>query len=152
MLSQSGVYAADTKRFIQWIFFNLYVGNNDSHAKNLSIYYTAKDDVRLTPFYDLISTSLYPDLSRKFAFKIGSEGKPSDIRKEHIEAMANSLGFKPKYVLKIAEEVSSALLTELNNVSEEIDAMASVGTEKTMVERLSQYIASNTSSFQKRLS
>jgi serine/threonine-protein kinase HipA len=151
LLSQSGLMAADTKRFIQWIFFNLYVGNNDSHAKNLSIYYTANGDVRLTPFYDLISTSIYPGLSRKFAFKIGGEGKPSDIRKEHIETMANSLGFKPKYVLKIAEEVSSALLTELNNVSEEIDAMASVGTEKTMVERLSQYIPSNTRSFQKRL-
>ena len=151
MLSQSGLMAADTKRFIQWLFFNLYVGNNDSHAKNLSIYYKANGDVRLTPFYDLISTSIYPGLSRKFAFKIGGEGKPFDIRKEHIEVMANSLGFKPKYVLKIAEEVSNALLIELNNVSEEIDAMVSVGTEKTMVERLSQYIASNTSSFQKRL-
>ena len=39
LLSQSGVNAADTKRFIQWVFFNLYVGNHDSHAKNLSIYF-----------------------------------------------------------------------------------------------------------------
>jgi serine/threonine-protein kinase HipA len=151
LLSQSGVDAADTKRFIQWIFFNLYVGNNDSHAKNLSIYYTAKGDVRLTPFYDLISTSIYSGLSRKFAFKVGGEGKPSYIRKEHIEVMANSLAFKPKYVLKIAEEISNTLLIELNRVSQEINDMASVGTEKTMVERLSQYIASNTRSFQKRL-
>ena len=26
LMSQSGVGAADTKRFIQWLFFNLYVG------------------------------------------------------------------------------------------------------------------------------
>jgi serine/threonine-protein kinase HipA len=151
LLSQSGVDAADTKRFIQWIFFNLYVGNHDSHAKNLSIYFAPKQGVRLTPFYDLLSTSLYPGLSRKFAFNIGGESKPSSINKNQIIAMANLLGFKPQYVLKIAEEISNNLLEVLNGISDEINAMASLGTEKTMVERLNQHIASNTKSFQKRL-
>lgn len=150
LLNQSGVMAADTKRFIQWLFFNLYAGNNDSHAKNLSIYYSPEGGVRLTPFYDLISTSLYPGLSRKFAFSIGGESNPSSIHKDHIISMANSLGFKARYVLKVAEEISIDLLAKLNTVSEEINAMASVGTEKTMVERLGQHIASNTKSFQKR--
>src|SRR5450830_726871 len=151
LLNQSGVMATDTKRFIQWLFFNLYVGNHDSHAKNLSIYYTPEGDVRLTPFYDLISTSLYPGLSRKFAFNIGGESKPSNIHKDHVIQMSKSLGFKPKYVLKIAEEISIDILAELNTASEEIDAIAPVGTEKTMVERLNQHIASNTKSFQKHL-
>lgn len=151
LLNQSGVMAADTKRFIQWLFFNLYAGNHDSHAKNLSIYYTPMGGVRLTPFYDLMSTSLYAGLSRTFAFNIGGENKPSNIHKDQVITMSESLGFKPKYVLKIAEEISSDLLTALNTVSEEIDAIASVGTEKTMVERLNQHIASNTKSFQKRL-
>ena len=151
LLNQSGVMATDTKRFIQWLFFNLYVGNHDSHAKNLSIYYTPNSDVRLTPFYDLICTSLYPGLSRKFAFKIGGENNPSNISKDQIVSMANLLGFKAKYVLKIAEEISSDVLAELNTVSDEIDAIANVGSEKTMVERLNQHIESNTRSFQKRL-
>jgi serine/threonine-protein kinase HipA len=151
LLNESGVGAADTKRFIQWVFFNLYVGNNDSHAKNLSIYFSPKQGVRLTPFYDLLSTSLYPGLSRKFAFNIGGESKPSSINQEQIISMSKLLGFKPKYVLKIAEEVSNNLLAKLNTVSEEVDAVASVGTEKTMVERLNQHISSNTRSFQKRL-
>ncbi len=151
LLGQSGVIAADTKRFIQWIFFNLYVGNNDSHAKNLSIYFSPKYGVRLTPFYDLLATSLYPSLSRKFAFNIGGESKPSNIHKDQIIAMSELLGFKPKYVLKIAEEISNDLLTLLNVVSDEINVIASPGTEKTMVERLNQHISSNTKSFQKRL-
>lgn len=151
LLSQSGVIAADTKRLIQWIFFNLYVGNNDSHAKNLSIYFSPKHDVRLTPFYDLLSTSLYPGLSRKFAFNIGGESKPSNIYKDQIIAMSELLGFKPKYVLKIAEEISNDLLTLLDAVSDEINVIASPGTEKTMVERLNQHISSNTKSYQKRL-
>lgn len=151
LLNQSGVVAADTKRFIQWLFFNLYVGNHDSHAKNLSLYYSAGGDLRLAPFYDLLCTSLYTGLSRKFAFNIGGEVKPANIHKDQIITMANSLGFKAKYVLKVAEEISIDLLNKLESVAEEIDAMASVGTEKTMVERLSQHIASNTKSFQKRL-
>lgn len=151
LLSQSGVVAADTKRFIQWIFFNLYVGNNDSHAKNLAIYFSPMHGVRLTPFYDLLSTSLYPGLSRKFAFNIGGESKPSNINKDQIIAMSELLGFKSKYVLKIAEEISNNLFEVLNAVSDEINTMASVGTEKTMVERLKQHISSNTKSFQKRL-
>jgi serine/threonine-protein kinase HipA len=151
LLSQSGVNAADTKRFIQWIFFNLYVGNHDSHAKNLSIYFPPEQGVRLTPFYDLLSTSLYPGLSRKFAFNIGGESQPSNIYQAQIIAMSKLLGFKPKYVLKIAEDVSNNFLDALNTVSDEINVMASVGTEKTMVDRLNQHITSNTKSFQKRL-
>lgn len=151
LLTQSGVVAADTKRFIQWIFFNLYVGNHDSHAKNLSIYFSPKHGVGLTPFYDLLSTSLYSGLSRKFAFNIGGENKPSIIHKEQIIAMSELLGFKPKYVLKIAEDISNDLLALLDVVSGEINVIAPAGTEKTMVERLNQHIASNTRGFQKRL-
>jgi serine/threonine-protein kinase HipA len=150
LLSQSGVNAADTKRFIQWVFFNLYVGNHDSHAKNLSIYFPP-NGVRLTPFYDLLSTSIYSGLSRTFAFNIGGENKPSNINQDQIIAMSDSLGFKPKYVLKIAEEISNHLLVALDATSEEINTVAAVGTEKTMVERLTQHIASNTKHFQKRL-
>ncbi len=69
----------------------------------------------------------------------------------HFIAMSDSLGFKPKYVMKTAEVVSNNLLAELDATSEEINAVASVGTEKTMVERLNQHIASNTKHFQKRL-
>lgn len=150
LLNQSGVNAADTKRFIQWIFFNLYVGNHDSHAKNLSIYFPPSG-VRLTPFYDLLSTSIYSGLSRTFAFNIGDENKPSNINQDQVIVMAESLGFKPKYVLNIAEEVSNNLLAALDATSKEINTVASEGTEKTMVERLNQHIASNTKHFQKRL-
>ena len=76
LLKENGVPSQDTKRFIQWIFFNLYVGNNDSHAKNLSIYFPPEEGARLTLFYDLLSTSIYSGLSNNFAFRIGGENKP----------------------------------------------------------------------------
>ena len=64
----SSLAALDLQVFARWIFFNIYVGNNDSHAKNLSIYERSGEGVRLTPFYDLMCTRIYPGLSKEFAF------------------------------------------------------------------------------------
>lgn len=151
LIGQRGVVAADTKRFIQWLFFNLYVGNNDSHAKNLSIYFLPQQGARLTPFYDLLSTSIYTGLSRRFAFSIGGESTPSGIEKEHIVTMARQLGFKPQYVLKMAEEIADALEDKLDETTHAISHMAAAGSEQTMVERLNHHIARTTKSFRSRL-
>lgn len=150
LLKESGVPASDFKRFLQWIFFNLFVGNNDSHAKNLSVYFPPGLGARLTPFYDLLSTSIYPGLSNQFAFKIGGENRPSHIGRAELCLMANELGFKEQYVLKIGQELSEALRVKIEVIAVEMNSVASVGAEKTMVERLSQHISSNTSQLQKR--
>ncbi|MFA7243308.1 MAG: type II toxin-antitoxin system HipA family toxin [Sulfuricellaceae bacterium] len=60
--------AVDIKRVIEWCAFNVIVGNMDTHAKNLSMLYEGKK-VSMSPFYDLVATSVYPNLSRRFAFK-----------------------------------------------------------------------------------
>jgi serine/threonine-protein kinase HipA len=44
----------DLKRFFEWLFFNLMVGNNDSHAKNLSVCQLAGEGNRFTPHYGLM--------------------------------------------------------------------------------------------------
>ncbi|MFN2411384.1 MAG: HipA domain-containing protein, partial [Halomonas sp.] len=40
LLQQAGAPARDLQRFIRWFFYNLLIGNNDSHAKNLSLLQT----------------------------------------------------------------------------------------------------------------
>ena len=62
--------AVDLRHLVRWVFFNLYVGNHDSHAKNLSICGVPGQGVRLTPFYDLTCTSRYPRRSPAFAVAI----------------------------------------------------------------------------------
>ena len=44
----AGAARADLRHLVRWVFFNLYVGNNDSHAKNLSIYSVPGQGVTLT--------------------------------------------------------------------------------------------------------
>jgi serine/threonine-protein kinase HipA len=84
--------AVDLRHLVRWVFFNLYVGNNDSHAKNLSIYSVPGQGVTLTPFYDLMCTRLYPGLSPEFAFAIGGEVRPGEMGAEHLALMARQLG------------------------------------------------------------
>lgn len=52
LLAAAGVGGPDVKRFLQWILFNLMVGNNDSHAKNLSVLLNGDGKYVLAPFYD----------------------------------------------------------------------------------------------------
>jgi serine/threonine-protein kinase HipA len=101
--------AADLLRLLEWVFFNLYAGNNDSHAKNLSIYAHPRQGTVLTPFYDLMCTRVYSGLARQFAFAIGGENRPGRIGRDHVARMAAELGFRPAYVLEVAEQVAIRL-------------------------------------------
>lgn len=151
LLKQHGISGNDMKRFLQWIFFNLFVGNNDSHAKNISIYFPPGQHIGLTPFYDLVCTAIYPGLSNHFAFSIGGESRPSHLNKNNLTQMANELGYKPAFVMQIAQTTANAILKHCSHVANECQTLASVGSEKTMIERLEHYVCSNTQKLQNRL-
>lgn len=59
------------------------------------------EGLRLAPFYDLMSTPVYPGLGPDFAFKIGGESAPGKIGPEQLAAFAESLHVAPKYMQKI---------------------------------------------------
>lgn len=151
LLKQYGVPGNDMKRFLQWIFFNLFVGNNDSHAKNISIYSPPGQHICLTPFYDLLCTTIYPGLSKHFAFSIGGESRPSHLKRINLTQMASELGYKPAFVMRIAQTTANGVLQNSNLVANECQSIASVGTEHTMVERLQSHIYNNTQKLQNRL-
>jgi serine/threonine-protein kinase HipA len=64
--------------------------------------------------------------------------------------MSEELGFKSNYVLKLGEELSNKLLAILEKVTSDLDQLASVGTEKIMLQRLSQHIKTNSERLQTR--
>lgn len=74
--------AADQIRFLNLIIFNYLIGNADAHGKNFSFLYKSEKP-QLAPAYDLLSTTIYPDLSQKLAMKIGGQYKPQDIYLRH---------------------------------------------------------------------
>lgn len=132
--------AIDLRNLLRWLFFNLYVGNNDSHAKNISILATS-EGLRLAPFYDMMSTRVYSGLGPSFAFQIGGEYAPGKMGKAHLEAFARSLEVAPRYVMQIASDMAESVLAALPAAAEEL--MPNLNhNEKILAERLREKISS----------
>jgi serine/threonine-protein kinase HipA len=100
--------ASDQKALLLWVVFNALIGNADAHAKNLAIIYTPLGP-RLAPFYDLISTLVYPDLSARLAMRIGGENRLNWIQRRHWERFSHEVGIKPRWIEKMVREISQSI-------------------------------------------
>jgi serine/threonine-protein kinase HipA len=78
-------------RLLDGVIFNTLIGNHDAHAKNFSLLYAGQSAV-LAPFYDLLSTAIYPTLTPKMAMKIGSKYKFSEVQARHWDQLAQEAG------------------------------------------------------------
>ncbi|RJR26655.1 MAG: type II toxin-antitoxin system HipA family toxin [Desulfobacteraceae bacterium] len=103
--------AVDQRSLLGWVIFNVLIGNADAHAKNLSLL-LAEPGPRLAPFYDIISTQVYPHLAAKMAMKIGGENRSDWLQSRHWERLADSIGLKRPYVLSMARNMASRIVHE----------------------------------------
>jgi len=134
---------ADLRHFVLWIFFNLYAGNNDSHAKNLSMYRLPGKGLTLAPFYDLMCTREYPDLSREFAFSIGGEVQPGRVGRAHLRQMAIDLRMSERYVLDLARELATIMPKAVDEAMAIVMPTLPSGA-KDLTTRVSQFVLSTT--------
>ena len=66
--SQAG--AKNRMQMLQWILFQLLIGNADAHGKNFS-FFVQGQRLYPTPWYDLVSVAMYPNLEQEFAMAVG---------------------------------------------------------------------------------
>jgi len=142
--------AVDLRNFIRWLFFNLFVGNNDSHAKNLSLYSMPGKGVALTPFYDLMCTRLHPGLSPDFAFAIGGEAKPGSMTRDHFTALAKELAMRPQFVLAQGLELAERLPNAMTKAMEQIQPSLP-NAAKALASRLEMFVQSTTKKLATRM-
>ncbi|MSQ70914.1 MAG: type II toxin-antitoxin system HipA family toxin [Betaproteobacteria bacterium] len=95
-------------RLLDFVVFNALIGNNDAHAKNFSLLYTAQRAV-LAPLYDVLSTAVYPRLSDKMAMKIGSKYKFPEVQARHWAQFASAAGLSPAQAKKRILEIAGSL-------------------------------------------
>ncbi len=109
--------ARDRNHLISWVIFNYLVGNADTHAKNLSLLIT-RAGVSLAPFYDLVSTALYRELTDRFALKIGGENRPDWMQKRHWARLAEISGANPRIVWQRIEELAESAPAKAKELAE----------------------------------
>ena len=106
----SNLPVVDIKELLQGILFNLIIGNNDAHGKNFSLLYQDQQ-IRLAPFYDMISTVYYPNLAKKMAMKIGSKYDFDGLFPRHIEQMAK----EAKLSVALVQKEAMNMITKIQN-------------------------------------
>lgn len=122
---ESSSAARDLMNMLKWLSFNLLLGNNDSHAKNISLI-KHQDTVRLSPFYDLISTAIYPGINPRFAFGVGKSGRKQyyyyKMRSYHLENTAKNLGIRKEQLLSVLGEMMDLVSRAIPSVTAELAA------------------------------
>jgi len=102
--------AKDLNELLNWVIFNVLIGNADAHGKNVSLMLTPEGPL-LAPFYDLMSTAIYPNLAQKMAMKIGGEDRPDWIIARRWEQFAEDIGIKFKLVRERCVDMANTLST-----------------------------------------
>lgn len=87
-----------------WLTFNLLIGNNDNHIKNIS-FLINHEGVRLAPFYDLLSTAAYrtkgcsavtPGWPVDLAIALPGQPQFKDVTREGLISAGMALGLTRK--------------------------------------------------------
>lgn len=94
--------------FLDAAIFNLIVGNANAHGKNFSLLYQTSG-VSLAPFYDLLSTVAYPDLSPSLAMKIARRATIDEIGPTTWTAFAEDIGLASSFVRRRVRELSDSV-------------------------------------------
>lgn len=100
--------AKDKLQLIDSFLFNFFIANNDAHAKNFSLIHSAKG-IHLAPFYDILSTEIYPQLSKEMAMKFGSKYQAQKINAYDIENCAKDLGLKTKFFISRIQQMKELI-------------------------------------------
>lgn len=111
--------AVDVLKLLDAVIFNVIAGNADAHGKNFSILYDAKGP-RLAPLYDLLATVAYPDLSPKFAMKIGKRGTLAELDAKGWAAFAAEAGLGRPLIRRRVAEISKGVIARTGEVAAEL--------------------------------
>ncbi|WP_300998114.1 HipA domain-containing protein [Hyphomonas sp.] len=108
--------AAETLKLLDAALFNAIIGNADAHAKNFSLLYLP-DRTQLAPLYDLLSTVAYPDLSQRFAMKIGGRRTLEEIYPADLDKFARDIEIRAPFVRRRMGEIAEAVIEQSDGVA-----------------------------------
>ncbi|MCL2335452.1 MAG: type II toxin-antitoxin system HipA family toxin [Endomicrobia bacterium] len=122
LLDKTVVPAKDRVAFMKMIMFNYLIGNNDAHGKNFAMLY--KNEIpkpALAPAYDILSTEVYPELSKKMAMRIGSSYEKDRTNASDWHKMCAGVGYSfaefKREFLEMCQMLPEKLDVEMKSLS-----------------------------------
>ncbi len=142
--------AIDRNMLAAGVIFNYLTGNMDAHGKNFSLLHKKSSQVELAPFYDMICTLAYPELTTKMAMKIGSKYENDMVFPRHWEQFCNDIGYSypalKKLINKLAHLILSEAMLEKNNF---IQMKRDVSIIEKIIQVIEKQIEHTTNRFEK---
>ena len=111
---------SDIIKLTQWVWFNFIIGNCDAHAKNLSLLMYKNGHYKLAPFYDILSTSVYDNLSKKLAMTIGKDYSIESIEKHRWEKFAQEITIPLVLLRGLILELNQSIQDNIDRLAQEI--------------------------------
>ena len=124
----------DIRDFLDGLIFNVLIGNADAHGKNYSMLYQGGER-RLAPFYDLVCTLAWPELSKTPAMKIGHCDSIDAITPAHWQMMAQETRLGWPMIRERMAELCSNTVAALRE-----PRMRSAAIDEAMVERVAKIV------------
>lgn len=95
----SGEALGDAQQFARRLLINILLANGDAHLKNWSLFYPDQMTPRLSPAYDIVTTSVYIENEEEFALNLGRNKAWYNASMDHFQAWARKSGI-PWRVIK----------------------------------------------------
>lgn len=115
LLMKTRIPAIDRDLFMRAVVFNYLVGNNDAHGKNFAILYGIDGSARLAPFYDMLCTQAYAELTSDMCMKIGNHYDFHNVGESDWQELCKTVGFSfpgLKKIIKMLVEQIVGLIEE----------------------------------------
>lgn len=92
LYNYSGDGLADAQQFARRLLVNILLANGDAHIKNWSLLYLDKITPRLSPAYDIVTTSVYIENERQYALNLGKTKEWYEVTYANFELWAKHAG------------------------------------------------------------
>ena len=131
---------------LDWLLFNLVIGNSDAHGKNIS-FLMDRNGFDVAPLYDLVSISFEGlsnnELDTGLAMAIDDEFNINDVSAYNLVSMAESIALKPSLVKRRLNILIGKVMASLNKV----DLAKLPDEDRDVAEELKNHINQRADSF-----
>ncbi|MBX3041636.1 MAG: HipA domain-containing protein [Bdellovibrionaceae bacterium] len=129
-------------QLLQWILFNLLIGNTDNHGKNIS-YFVSERGYELAPCYDLVNVTVYEDYHQELAFRVGETFILEEVKAVQLSEMAEEMNLSSRFVAGQLEKLCLEVLKHTAGISGD-----DLSVEETkFLQKLRENIEARTKSF-----
>lgn len=107
---QCRIPALAKRDLLNWSLFQLLIGNNDAHGKNIS-FFVARNGIDVAPAYDLLNVEIYGDeYDRDLAMAIGDAFTLEEIHAYQLSEMCDECGLPQRQVATSLKTLCSSLI------------------------------------------